>query len=112
MAYLRQPYLTGGRNMNRHPTREAEMIRKARYRMGYSQQQVANMLGIQIRQYQRFEYGETDICKIQLKPGLILCAILEINPICLIFNDSGETLMEMKTQRPTQAICRKQSRDR
>lgn len=98
--------------MNRHPTREAEMIRKARYRMGYSQQQVANLLGIQIRQYQRFEYGETDISKIQLRPGLILCAILEINPISLIFSDSGETLMEMKMQRPTHAICRKQSRDR
>ena len=33
--------------------------RKARYRMGYSQQQEANMLGIQIRQYQRFEYNVT-----------------------------------------------------
>ena len=98
--------------MNRHLTREAEMIRKARYRMGYSQQQVANLLGIQIRQYQRFEYGETEISKIQLRPGLILCAILEINPISLIFSDSGETLMEMKRQCPTHAICRKQSRDR
>ena len=38
--------------MSRHPTREAEMIRKAKYRIGYSPQQVANLLGIQIRQYQ------------------------------------------------------------
>ncbi len=39
--------------MNRHITRESEMIRQARLHMGYSQQHVATMLGMQIRQYQR-----------------------------------------------------------
>ena len=47
--------------MNRHITRESEMLRKARVKLGYSQQQVATMAGMQIRQYQRFEYGEREV---------------------------------------------------
>ena len=57
--------------MNRHPTREAEMIRKARYRMGYSQQQVANLLGIQIRQYQRFEYARKRLYRMPISTPIV-----------------------------------------
>jgi len=41
--------------VNRHIAREGETLGKARLKMGYSQQQVAAMTGMQIRQYQRFE---------------------------------------------------------
>ena len=88
------------------------MIRKARYRMGYSQQQVATLIGIQIRQYQRLEYGETEINRIQFKAGLILCAVLELNPISLIFGDNGESLLELKTHRPAKPRCKKQRKER
>ena len=71
--------------MNRHPTREAEMIRKARYRMGYSQQEVAMLVGVQLKQYQRFEYGERDIHCASMKLGLSICAVLGIDPFLLVF---------------------------
>ena len=41
--------------MNRHITRENKMIRQARLAKGLSQQQVATLISIQIRQYQRLE---------------------------------------------------------
>ena len=88
------------------------MIRKARYRLGYSQQQVATLIGIQIRQYQRFEYGETEISRIQFKAGLALCAVLELNPALLIFGDDGETLMELKAHRPARPRCKRQRKER
>ena len=46
--------------MKRQITRETVMIREARIRMGYSQQEVAALAGVHIRQYQRLEYGERD----------------------------------------------------
>ena len=47
------------------------MIRKARYRMGYSQQQVANLLGIQIRQYQRFEYARKRLYRMPISTPIV-----------------------------------------
>ena len=38
-----------------------DMIREARVRHGYSQHTVADLLGLQVRQYQRFEYGEMSL---------------------------------------------------
>ena len=43
--------------MNRKVTMETEMLRKARLKKGLSQQQVATLAGVHIRQYQRIEYG-------------------------------------------------------
>ena len=42
--------------MKRKVTKETEMLRKARQRKGLSQQQVAVIAGVHIRQYQRLEY--------------------------------------------------------
>ena len=53
--------------MNKHITREHESIRRARIRLGLSQQQVATLIGIQIRQYQRMEYGETDVKRLGIQ---------------------------------------------
>ena len=88
------------------------MIRTARYRLGYSQLQVATLIDMQFRQYQRFEYGETEISRMQFKAGLALCAVLELNPIELIFGDDGEALMELKTHRPARPRCKKQRKER
>ncbi len=72
--------------MNRHITRESEMIRQARIRLGYSQQQVATLISIQIRQYQSLEYGESDVMKLGMRAGLSLCIVLELDPYDLIFD--------------------------
>ena len=67
--------------MNRHITREHEIIRQARIRLGLSQQQVATLVSIQIRQYQRLEYGESDVQKLGMRAGLSLCIVLELDPL-------------------------------
>ncbi len=66
---------------------EADMLRKARQRLGYSQQEVAAQIGVHIRQYQRFEGGERAVSKASLRLGLIICKVLEINPYELVFRD-------------------------
>ena len=65
--------------MNRLITREHEIIRQARIRLGLSQQQVATLVSIQIRQYQRLEYGESDVQKLGMRAGLSLCKKLNFS---------------------------------
>lgn len=59
---------------------QTKILRLARLRLGYSQQDVARELGVHIRQYQRFEYGERSLATCSMKIGLRLCAILQIDP--------------------------------
>lgn len=78
--------------MNTRYKRQAEIVRSARKAMGYSQQQVATIIGVNIRQYQRIECGERDIRYTCMKIGLAICAVLGIDPLTLVFG--GEfTLM-------------------
>ncbi len=72
--------------MNKHITREHKMILQARLARGLSQQQVATLIRIQIRQYQRLEYGESDVQKLGVRAGLSLCIVLELDPYDLIFD--------------------------
>ena len=65
--------------------RQTEIIRSARNAMGYSQQQVATIIGVHVRQYQRIECGERDIRYASMKLGLSICAVLGIDPLVLIF---------------------------
>ena len=88
--------------MNRHITRESEMIRQARLRIGYSQQHVATMLGMQIRQYQRLEYGEREIYRVGFRAGLALCAALHLDPVDLDFGDNPGLLDELSNQPTTE----------
>ena len=85
--------------MNRRVTRESEMIKNARCRLGLSQQQVATLIGIQIRHYQRFEYGEREIQEINIRAGLSLCAVLELDPVDLVFSGNRKALAELKALR-------------
>ena len=96
--------------MNRHITRESEMLRRARMKLGYSQQQVATMAGMQIRQYQRFEYGEREVYRVNLRSGLLLCVVLELNPVTLIFGEKAETLNTLIIQRPAKGNMQKRKR--
>ena len=70
--------------MKRKVTKETEMLRKARQRKGLSQQQVAVIAGVHIRQYQRLEYGERSVGNVKMHFGLAVCAILEIDPFELV----------------------------
>ena len=70
--------------MKRKVTKETEMLRKARQRKGLSQQQVAVIAGVHIRQYQRLEYGERSVGNVKMRVGLAVCAILEIDPFELV----------------------------
>ena len=85
--------------MNRRVTRESEMIKNARCRLGLSQQQVATLIDIQIRHYQRFEYGEREIQEINIRAGLSLCAVLELDPVDLVFSGNRKALVELKALR-------------
>ena len=96
--------------MNRHITRESETLRKARMKLGYSQQQVATMAGMQIRQYQRFEYGEREVYRVNLRSGLLLCVVLELNPVTLIFGEKAEALNTLIIQRPAKGNMQKRKR--
>ena len=97
--------------MNRRTTRETEMIRNARLRLGYSQQQVATLIGMPVRQYQRFEYGETEIQRINIRAGLALCAVLELDPVSLVFNGRADALSELAQQRPSKGKMQVRHKD-
>jgi len=71
--------------MKHQLTRESEMIRNARLRRGYTQQEVASFIGVHVKAYQRLEYGERDIRNASMKIGLALCAVLKIDPMFLVF---------------------------
>ncbi len=71
--------------MSERGLRAGLIMREARLRMGYSQLEVATLVGIQIKQYQRFEYGERDIRHASMKMGLAICAVLGIDPFLLVF---------------------------
>ena len=73
-----------GRKISERTGLEARMITEARLRMGYSQQIVSDLAGVSIRQYQRLEYGERSIGNVNMRFGLAVCAILEINPFELV----------------------------
>ena len=64
--------------------REAEIIRQRRKELGLPQMEVALEIGISLRAYQRFEYGQRKLSKASFELGLKLCLILEINPYELI----------------------------
>ena len=86
--------------MIRRTTRETEMLLQARGRLGLSQHQVASLAGLADRQYQRYEYGEVEIHRINLRAGLALCAVLEIDPVSLVFDRNSNALKELRKQRP------------
>ena len=87
--------------MNRKVTKETEMLREARLKKGLSQQQVATLAGVHIRQYQRLEYGERPIGSVNMRFGLAVCAILEINPFELVsFTADGWQIIPQDEEHP------------
>ena len=73
--------------MKRTETRETQMLRTARKRAGLSQLQLALELDAQVRQYQRLEYGEQPFSSVNIRLGLKICRILQIDPYDLVLGD-------------------------
>ena len=96
--------------MNRRITRESVIIRQARLAHGYSQQRLAALIGVQVRQYQRVEYGETDVQKLAVRPALALCIVLGIDPFDLIFGSNPKALEHLKGSHPRKARVGRKNR--
>ena len=84
--------------MNKRYERQTKIIADARKAMGYSQQQVATIIGVHVRQYQRIECGERDIRYASMKLGLSwlyhTTAGLTTSGIC---DDGSEPYLERHT---------------
>ena len=81
-----------GRKINKRTGYESKLITEARLRMGYSQQNVATIIGVNIRQYQRLENGERPFRNASMKIGLAVCAVLGIDPYEITFGAEFEEL--------------------
>ena len=64
---------------------QSQILKNRRIELGLTQQEVAVELGMHIRQYQRFEYGEQSLAKCSMQTGLRICAILRLNPYDVVF---------------------------
>lgn len=58
---------------------EASILKRAREKLGLTQQQVANKARIQLRQYQRFESGERNLTSSSFNIGCSVLEALEID---------------------------------
>ena len=84
--------------MVRQLPREAEMLRKARIEMGYTQQQVATLIGVHIKADQRLEDGDPDIRDASMKIRLAICAVLCIDPMLLVFGGEFKAMAVFRTE--------------
>ena len=66
---------------------QAQVLKNRRIELGLTQQEIAVELGMHIRQYQRFEYGEQSLAKCSMQTGLRICSILHLNPYEVVFPD-------------------------
>ena len=79
-------------------TRDSKLLRAARLKKGFSQMEVASRAGVDIRLYQRLEYGQRSIAKASLKTGLAICFVLDLDPMELVFGEgyTAEDIMRSK----------------
>ena len=47
-------------------------------------------MGMSIHQYQRYEYGESAIANCRMKIGLRICAVLELDPYEVVFENGKD----------------------
>lgn len=70
--------------------REAKILRERRISMGLTQEQLAGEAGMDLRAYQRYEYGKVKISKATMKVGLRICAALELDPYEVVFENGKD----------------------
>lgn len=56
--------------------------------LGLTQEEVALELKMSIHQYQRYEYGQSCISNVPMRIGLRICAVLELDPYELVFEEN------------------------
>ena len=70
--------------------REALILKKRRKELGLTQTDVADAIGVQLQQYQMFEYGTRKESTSSMILGLRLCAALELEPYELVFEKESD----------------------
>ena len=65
---------------------DAGILKHRRKHLGLTQQQVAKLAGIQVKQYQRLESGERSIMGASMRIGLSVCAVLKLDPYGFVGN--------------------------
>ena len=70
--------------------REALILKKRRKELGMTQSDVADAIGVQLQQYQMFEYGTRKVSTSSMSLGLRLCAALELEPYELVFEKESD----------------------
>ena len=67
--------------------REGRIVRNRRLELGFTQEEVAQSLGMSIHQYQRYEYGGSTLSNARMKIGLRICAVLRLEPFDVVFGN-------------------------
>ena len=68
----------------------ADVIRRARLRKGFTQEEAAEKAGVSLRTYQRLEQGKRDIMDASMRTGLGVCAALGIDPLTLFLDEERQ----------------------
>ena len=64
----------------RNIPQDSEILRDRRLELNMTQMEVALEADIQLRQYQRLEYGEFTMSSTSMRVGLAVCRALELDP--------------------------------
>ena len=67
--------------------REGKILRQRRLELGLTQEEVALELQMSIHQYQRYEYGDSVFSNCPMRIGLRICAVLELDPYEVVFEN-------------------------
>ena len=76
--------------------REARILKARRKELGLSQTEVALNAGIQIQQYQKFEYGERKLSNSSMVLGLRIRAVLELDPYEFAFGNDMDWVKKIR----------------
>lgn len=87
---------------------EGQILRDRREQLEMTQQQVVNMAGIQLKQYQRLELGERTLAGCSMRIGLAVCAALLLDPYEMVCPEVAQPdPSTMKPQRTVEIFERK-----
>ncbi len=81
--------------MSKKIGREALILRNRRKELDMTQSEVADQIGVQLQQYQLFEYGKRKVSSSSMILGLRLCAVLELEPYELVFEESADWIKKV-----------------
>lgn len=80
---------------------DAGILRSRRTQLGLTMQQVADMAGIKLSQYQRLESGERHLSGCSMRIGLAICAVLLLDPYAMV----GVDVQQKEDMKPQEIIA-------